>query len=129
MLNRSQRRFAGWLAVAAVMLHFLAPLVSQALASWRGTPEVWEQICSVQGGSHVSTNEAPNSPSQGDTNGLVDHCPGCLLHLVHWAPTPQLAPAIFEPGGEPPAPAYQALAPEPRLVWESPQSRAPPALS
>jgi hypothetical protein len=129
MLNRSQRRFAGWLAVAAVTLHFLAPLVSQSLASWRGAPEVLEQICSIHGGNLISASEAPNSPSQDDTNAPLDHCPVCLLHLAHWAPTPQLAPVIVEPLGALPTPQHEALAAEPRLVWESPPSRAPPARS
>jgi len=129
MLNRSQRRFAGWLAVVAVALHFLAPLVSQALASWKGTPEAWEQICSIQADSRVSPGDAPTSPTHDDPNALIGHCPFCLLHLAHWAPAAQLAPAIFEPGGELPVPTYEALAAEARHVWESPQSRAPPALS
>jgi len=130
MLNRSQRRFAGWLAVVAVTLHFLAPLVSQAMASWSGAPEAWQQVCTVQGSSQASASDALGSPTHDDgTSGLVGHCPLCLLHVAHWAPTPQLAAVFPEPGAEPPLLRHDALASEPRLVWESPQSRAPPTLS
>ncbi len=129
MLIRSQRRIAGWLAVAAVALQFLAPLVSQALATWKGTPEGWEHICSIQAGSRVSPSEAPTSPTQDDPNAAPGHCPFCLLHHAHWAPAAQLTPVIVELGGEPPAPTYGAVAAQSRHFWQSPQSRAPPALS
>jgi hypothetical protein len=130
MLDRSQRRFAGWLAAIAVTLQFLAPLVSQAIASWSGAPEAWQQVCTVQGSSHAWASDASSSPTHDDdASGLLGHCPLCLLHVAHWAPTPQLAAAIPESGAEPPLSKHDALAPEPRLVWESPQSRAPPTLS
>ncbi|HEY2256185.1 MAG TPA: DUF2946 domain-containing protein [Variovorax sp.] len=130
MSVRLQRRFAGWLVIAAVALHLLGPSMSQALASWSGTPDFWQQICSAHGGSEFAPEGSAGSPQQQDeAPGPLEHCPYCLLHFAHWAPTSQSASLSFEAGAAVSPPAWPALAPEVHSAWASPPSRAPPSLS
>ena len=128
MWKRSQRRFTGWLVVAAVTLQLFGPWVSQALAALDGTPQFWQQVCTVHGAASLPVSDPAPSPTQGDAIGATEHCPFCLLHLAHWVPTPQASPAIFTPGGTRPAPQPPIVAAQAATVWTSPPSRGPPAL-
>jgi hypothetical protein len=126
-----QRRITGWLVIAAVALHLFGPSVAQALASWSGAPDLWQQVCSVHGGSESGTGGIAGAPGQqqDEAPGQADHCPFCLLHFAHWAPALHPGLPDFEAAAEVPPASDPKLAPELPVAWASPPSRAPPSLS
>jgi hypothetical protein len=130
MLNRSRRRFAGWLALAALALHLLAPTVSQAIAALDDGPAGWPQICGMHAlaGSTSHAPGAPDAPGQDDGSAVDGHCPFCTLHFAHWISTAATGTVFALPQAALPAPADAFTAPTPRLAWAAPQSRAPPRL-
>jgi Protein of unknown function (DUF2946) len=130
MSDRLQRRFTGWLVIAAVALHLLGPSLAQALASWSGTPDFWQQICTVHGDPEATPGGSADSPAQrqDEAPGQADHCPFCLLHFAHWAPASQPAWLEVEAAAEVPPATFPKPAPAVLVAWASPPSRAPPAL-
>ena len=118
-----RRRFAAWLAMLAMLLGSVAPLVSHALQQSGGAP--WVEVCSAVGAEAARSDTS--APAQGLAKSL-DHCPYCMPQVS--------APALIsapQAGRWIDSDAVHALAQPPENVavatpaWLRGQPRAPPS--
>jgi hypothetical protein len=128
MLRATRRRlWISWIAIAAILLSGLAPVVSHAINSRNAANDVWHQICTPQGSSLVAATD--NSSAPDPTDKLSAYCQLCLLSPAHWAPSPQKTQLRLAPNssqGFSPSPVARVRS---SLVWTTPPSRAPPPVS
>ena len=124
--RRKSGVFASWVAVLAVLMAALAPMISHALQARDGALAI--EVCSSLGARWVladgsSTDSVPPA-GQGHP---FEHCPYCSLHadVLALPPLPAaLTPAIATSDLLPPA---FAAAPLTLFAWVGAQPRAPPS--
>lgn len=121
---RSRRTFAAWLALFAMAMQALWPLVSHAQPS----SQLLVPVCTVGGDIHYVTLDG--KPAETPKAAAGEHCKLCVFGAVKLALPPTLAIAVleFEPAVESPAVAPVAEVP-PFLVVPPAPPRAPPFLS
>ena len=117
-----------WIALLAMLALTLAPTLSHALASARGTPD-WVEVCTSRGAQRLSADkqdgdhEGPRS-----TAAHLEPCAYCSLAGHASALPPGLAAGLSLPlAGTAPRPSG-LQAPRPPNAWRSALPRAPPAL-
>lgn len=121
---RSRRTFAAWLALFAMAMQALWPLVAQAQPS----SQLLVPICTVGGDIHYVTLDGKPAGKPAAATG--EHCKLCVFGAVKLALPPTLAIAVleFEPAVEaPPVPPVAAV--PPFLSVPPAPPRAPPFLS
>ena len=123
-----RKRLTAWIAIFAVLLAALAPVISQAFAALQPQPAPWAEICSAAG-LQVRPGLASHSES-GDHEGKMSaHCPFCLNHAGHFA-LPARPPVFVLPRATgTPSPSCSRVGNSPRFTCISPPLRAPPAFS
>jgi hypothetical protein len=120
---RTHRRLIGWIAALAIQLAWLAPALSHALASAKGSN--WVEICATQGSKWIQAGEegSERAPASGHA---LERCPYCSLH----APALGLPPAVdsAQPrlGLRHEVPLTFQSAPRTQHAWVSALPRAPP---
>ena len=120
-----------WLALLSLLAGLLLPTLSHALADERST--VWAEICTAQGMKRVPlAADDPATPGGGNPalslNGVVDHCPLCLLgHGPALAPPPAplVTPLVAVAHTVPPR---FLSAPRTPHAWCTAQPRGPPVV-
>ncbi|ALV05210.1 DUF2946 domain-containing protein [Roseateles depolymerans] len=122
--SRSAKRLTLWMALVAILMMAVAPLVSQVV----GADREWQEICGVGGARWVQTSTAdpgqdlPQSPAH-----LLDHCPYCSLHAdaLGMPPSPLAALPALPAHTLPPA---FLQAPYTLHAWLTAQPRGPPQI-
>ncbi len=124
---RSTRRLSAWLAMLALVLNALLPLVAQAMRAPAG-PAGLHEICSATGLVMVRPHDSRRDQSPAQSAAPLKDCPFCHLHH-DGAGLPPVQTALFLPPGraEMPPAFYQAA--HRSTVWLSARSRAPPLLA
>jgi hypothetical protein len=127
-LHHFARVLTSWIAVLAVLMAALAPLVSHALAAQSGAS--WIDICRSGQTKWVQADGSASdkAPASGDAHPF-EHCPYCSLHAhadaLPAAPvTLSLVPSLFAT-----IPTAFLSAPRTPHAWLSAQPRAPPQRS
>jgi DUF2946 family protein len=117
-MSRTSRRFAAWIALAAIALHALAPLTVRAAPAAPGEHE----ICTAAGAKAL-----PGGAPAGD-HAAGMHCLSCpvggdrapaIVSATSFAAVPSAAEA----------PSAEAAAPAAVALRSAARSRAPPARS
>lgn len=123
-----------WIAIIAVAMSSLAPLISQAMAPKKSTLNPFDYVCSVSGLHSVSVVPEQSDPSksvdQGNQNQLWmdDHCPYCTLQGNYVLPlNTSLNFELSQPTNLFPQLFYKS--PKPLFAWLTLPSRAPPLIS
>ena len=125
MARPGQRRSVGWIAICAVLLQVLVPLVNHTRAVERAP--AWLEVCSTEGIKQIAApapraDEAPATPAANDPT----HCFYCVTaSTAHSAPPPVrvLVTPTLEHRPTNSSSASNARA---RSDWRKPLSRAPP---
>jgi len=106
--SRTHRRFVAWLAIAAIWLTIVAPVISQTLPAAWALPDLGPWC-----GGHAYDTTTPSAPSTPDH--LLDKCGYCgllsespTLASVAWLPT-VLPPLAAMPPFETVAPPWTRL--------------------
>jgi len=112
-----------WIAVFAILMVSLSPVISQAISLNASPTTIDTEICSALGtkiSHHIQLDSTKTSNLSGD-----EHCPYCTLQHVSYIPVPVQKDAfiadqstIFF--------SYYDQAPEPLFTWLTQPSRAPP---
>jgi hypothetical protein len=127
-LLRLRTRFAAWLAIVALLLGALVPMVTQAMVRG-GERDGWLQICSVSGMVWVQTEAAVSNdqPPVGDAplSKAAQHCAWCTLHGGAAGVPVADRPVVLAARLTEPPPAF-FVAPPAASIWLPAQSRAPP---
>lgn len=126
-LPRRPARLAAWIAIFAVLLAALAPVLARALSPPQQAMP-WNEICSVAGpqGARDALPEPGGGPHHDAT---FQHCPFCLSHAGQFAlPATPPALALTALAGEA-FPCRRLTDHSPRCTCNSPPSRAPPDFS
>jgi len=125
-LTLLQRRFSAWLAMLALVLGGLAPVLTQALAAGPGGAG-WAQICSASGMAWVQIEAPSGGDAPAQDGPAASGCTWCQHHGAAGLPPVALAP--LPPAGRPPqvADAVREAVLVPR--WPQALGRAPPALT
>jgi hypothetical protein len=124
-LIRKSRRVAGWLAVLAMSLNALWPLVANAKPAWAFDPSI--EICTVGGATSIGGGEGAPQPSG---NAHQPNCSFCTLSLeksVMPAQPVGVALAISEPARL--AAQFLQQCPSQSLIYSISHPRDPPVLS
>ena len=123
------RRFTAWIAIAAMALNALWPLLANAQPGGTASPF---EVCTAQGLKTIAADagSVPDSSGQSGSEHLQPHCPLCSTGSDKYsaAPsTPLVVISAVESGCITPAAVQSA---ESRSDFRSPaQPRAPPAVS
>lgn len=120
------RRGSAWLALVAILLMALAPVLSHALQV-RGAA-TWSEVCTAQGARWVDVDGAlVGAPADTHTTPaqVFDHCPWCSLHSGD-ALLPRLPAAVALPAGVDTVPRLFLAAPRTLFAWLAAQPRGPP---
>jgi hypothetical protein len=123
-MKLSQRStWVHWIAVFAILMGSLSPLISQAISLNASPTTIDTEICSALGtkiSHHIQLDSTKTSNLSSD-----EHCPYCTLQHVSYIPVPVQKDAfiadqstIFF--------SYYDQAPEPLFTWLTQPSRAPP---
>ena len=112
-----------WIAVFAILMVSLSPVISQAISLNASPTTIDTEICSALGtkiSHHIQLDSTKTSNLSSD-----EHCPYCTLQHVSYIPVPVQKDAfiadqstIFF--------SYYDQAPEPLFTWLTQPSRAPP---
>jgi len=131
-MTRSGHKIAAWIACFAIMLAALAPSISHAIASVKGIPHGWIEVCTNNGARLVKLDGSSQSttfPDNGKTHIHFEHCPFCQHHhgdlaipstaklALPTSPRFSILPTLF----------YQAS--RPLFAWSIAHPRAPPRFS
>lgn len=121
---RSRRTLVAWLALFAMAMQALWPLVSHAQPS----SQLLVPVCTVGGDIHYVTLDG--KPAETPKAAAGEHCKLCVFGAVKLALPPTLAIAVleFEPAVEAP-PVPQVAAVPPFLAVPPAPPRAPPIAS
>lgn len=125
--SRATRRFTTWLAMWAMALGALLPVLSQAAVRLTDQAD-WVEICTATGMAwvHAETGQITESPPDDSMVSAMSGCGWCLMHGGATGLPPSHGPTFSAPTGS--AAALSAL--DTRLVahrgWPSALSRAPP---
>lgn len=116
-----------WVAILAVLMMALAPLVSQAFGARSASG--WAEICSVYGSKWVKVDAGSADRQPTPVSGHpLDHCPYCSLQAGALGMPP--APLVVEPiASYREAPLAFLQAPSTPHVWRTAQPRGPPFLA
>jgi hypothetical protein len=124
--SRAHHRLTCWIAALAILLAALAPSLSHALGSAKGSS--WIEVCTAQGSKWIEegADHTPPAPTAGHA---FEHCPFCSIHApaLGLPPSAEIAPLPIEGHGEFPPAFYTA--PRTPHAWVSARPRAPPQLS
>ena len=124
-LTRTSRRIAGWLAILAMSLNALWPLVANAKPSWAFDPGT--EICTVGG---VKAFAGGGGSPQPVDNAHQPNCSFCTLGADRFA-LPASAVAVVLPATE--SPVFRAdiagIPPAEPSSYSPAHPRAPPVLS
>ncbi len=135
MFHRLHLRLISSIAIVAVLLNALVPVVSQALASTRQGG--WIEVCSSQGFVRLWQAVADEAVAASDTSSddapQTLHGNACLYCVTH-AGSFGLAPGVVVAGVPtlPPSstpPGVDSVSPPRVAVWLIPAVRAPPQRS
>lgn len=132
MSGRQPRGIRRWYATHAVARVCLLALTLNLYA-----PVAWAALMPAAGTDSAPTchemapapEHAPATPPSGDAQGLIPHCPLCVLFGgTSWAP-PANAPVVIiaEARGVAAAPPVVAIPDAPRRLTLRPSPRAPPS--
>ena len=124
-LHRTHKRATTWIAILAVLMMALAPLISQAA----GAERAWQEICGTNGSRWVQADgSAPAKPTDTSAAHHLDHCPYCSVHAsaLGMPPAPLAVLAASRYLEMPPA---FLAAPRTLHAWRTAQPRGPPRLS
>lgn len=129
-LTKSMHRLAARIALFAVLLAALAPSISHAIASAKGVPNGWMEVCTVEGAKLVQVDAGqPATPAPAEKSLHFEHCPFCISHAVAMG-IPSTNPiALPVVAGTPVVPVLFYQASHPLFAWTAAQPRAPPAFS
>jgi len=122
------KRLSTWVAILALLMMALAPLMSQAFGA--GSASGWAEICSVYGSKWVKIDAGTTDPQPTPASGHpLDHCPYCSLHAsaLGMPPAPIAVQAMGSTYREVP-PAF-LTAPRTLHAWRTAQPRGPPILA
>jgi len=121
-----RNRFAALIAILAMALQALWPLVAQAKPRISG---IQVPVCTIEGITHYTELPAPDSPVEKSSAAHHEHCKMCVFGAERLAVLPVASPLIKLAQGP-------ELAPESFFAISSPSSfhrpalpRAPPAVS
>lgn len=121
---RNRRTFAAWLAILAMAMQALWPLVAHAQPS----SQLLVPVCTVGGDIHYVSLDG--KPAEAPKAASGEHCKLCVFGATKLALPPMLAIAVleFEPAVEAPLVPQVATVP-PFLAVPPAPPRAPPFLS
>lgn len=130
-MTKSMHRTTVWMAFCAILMASLAPSISHVVATAKGIPNGWTEICTIFGAKLVKIgDDAPDSKLPAPKKAThLQHCPFCISHAVSLGLPPNtdfVIPVIKVPHVLPPL-FYQAS--RPLFAWAAAQPRAPPAFS
>lgn len=115
------------LAVLAVLMAALAPPISHALVSWRGSAAAYlGEICTGQGSPRATGDSSRDAGGHGDRSVPFEHCPFCLAHAGSFGLPPSSSVAIPTVEGDHFVPPLFFRSPRPLFTWAAAQPRAPP---
>src|SRR5919197_2407316 len=106
-MKRARLRRTAWIAIVAVLLNTLAPLVSNALAVQRAV-NAHEHCDEMEGGGHAEHHAAAGHQAPQPHSDHLGHCPYCAPHAASFA-APPVASLDLVVG------AATAVAPDPAL--------------
>jgi len=121
-MQMTTRRLAAWVAMLAMALQALWPLIAQA----KPRSSTLVPICTVDGVTHYFELKKGDTPLEKRTTAQHEHCMVCTFGA---AALPSVRPAFHAaaaPNVEPPAPLLQSVA---SRSFPSARPRAPPAIS
>jgi hypothetical protein len=126
MLRR--RKLPAWLAIFALALHALWPLIAQARPKM---PGMLVHVCAMDGRSHFIELAPDRSPLEKRSAAQVEHCKMCVFGSDRVAVLPSATiPALVVPSASTEAPLPSAVAAPSRSRSHPPAyPRAPPAAS
>lgn len=123
----ARKRAISGMAVLAVLMAALAPSVSEALASWRGSAVAYlGEICTAQESRRVTGDSSRGAGGHGDRSVPFEHCPFCPTHAGSFGLPPSSSIAIPIVNGDRLAPSLYFRSPRPLFNWATAQPRAPP---
>ena len=129
--SRKNRRFTAWFACLAMVLNFLAPAVSHAMASEQGNSLLME-ICSAASNKFnlvVELNTEKPADGSDSSSASMQHCSYCLTHAGTVGMIPDVRLAIALPDASYSFPELFYHSPYPLFAWVAGNPRAPPAVS
>jgi hypothetical protein len=127
-MKPAQRNSAIWIAIFAMGLHALWPLVAQARPKM---PGMLVHICAMDGRSHFIELAPDRSPLEKRSAAQVEHCKMCVFGSDRVAVLPSAAiPALAIPAAATEGFLSSAATAPPRSLPHPPAyPRAPPAAS
>ena len=129
-MTKSMHRLSARIALFAILLAALAPSISHAIASAKGVPNGWMEVCTVEGAKLVQVDAGkPAAPAPVEKSLHFEHCPFCIGHAVALGipSTNHIELPVAAGTSVVPVLFYQAS--HPLFAWTAAQPRAPPALS
>jgi hypothetical protein len=125
--GRTERTISTWMALLAILLVSLAPVVAHAVGS--GSRASWSEVCSAQGSKWIQIDAASplELPAAVDAS---EHCALCLVnaHGLGLSPQPQGA-ILAQSGHGHDFPIAFLAVPRTPHAWVTAQPRAPPLVS
>ena len=139
-LNPYHRRLFSWIAILAILLNALMPVVSQAVDSSRGKRvtgiNAWIEVCSSQGTTWVRLasdgsliEQTSHKPVDAPALSHGEHCLYCLTHAASFGLLPLLAWGLPVWSRTTELLPRSVLLPQIPVAWLAPAARAPPHAS
>ena len=131
MFHRPRQRPLTWVALVAMLVMALLPMVSHALAFARGDVGRWAEVCTPQGMrlALVDADRAASDAPPVQAASHLEHCPSCALGADALGLPPTRAAALTQPLLPGHVPLLFLHAPHTLFAWLSAQPRGPPSVS
>jgi hypothetical protein len=128
-IGKSTQRLVAWIAALAILLSFVAPSISLAIAANETGTSALIEVCSTNGIKFVRVADdrdgKSGTPSAPPSH--AGHCPFCCTHSGSFGLPPSGTPSMALVGGHQHFTSTASVSPLSARVWQSAQPRAPPS--